>query len=88
MYDDVQDNLRDAEDEMMGDSFADLVKRAKVDPNAGTVAKERAQKQTPAEAQKDATAAPSKAKTKTTKEERAAMKAKRKAAAKMLSFED
>jgi len=82
-----------------GDSFADLVKRAKVDPNAGSFAKEKQQPgkggSQAATARATATAKGKQAKDKTaakkpgtTKEERAAMKAKRKAAAKMLSFEE
>lgn len=78
------------DDEEGGDSFGDLLKRAKTDPTAATqadIAKRRgvrddAPEEKPAPTAGDAKKAP------LTKEEKAAMKAKRKAAKKLLSFED
>ena len=82
---------QEEEAEEAGESFNDLVKRAKTDPSAATasdISKRRGvldkgdQEAKPAKPQVEAR------KTPLTKDEKAALKGKRKAAKKLLSFED
>lgn len=81
------DDGADAEQEDGGDGFSDLVKRAKTDPSAATRADIANRKgSTPVTHKQEAT--DNKKQAPLTKEEKSAMKAKRKAAKKMLSFED
>ena len=76
----------DAEQEEAGDGFSDLVKRAKTDPSAATQADIANRKGSASAEPKQAVAGIKKVPL--TKEEKSALKAKRKAAKKMLSFED
>lgn len=70
------------------ESFNDLVKRAKVDPNNATTVKELPISSVSKPVKKDTQDESKKEKKQLSKEEKAAMKAKRKSAKKLLSFED
>ena len=81
----------DGEADNDGETFDDLVKRAKTDPAAATqsdIKKRRGVLEKPMEKPEGGSKQGEGKKAPLTKEEKAAMKAKRKAAKKMLSFED